>query len=192
LAATQAALEKRVGHKVSRTDLVSYLMYPEVFTKFDKARSSYGDVEVLPTPQFFYGLDKESEIAVELEPGKALVIKLLTVSEAHPDGSRIVFFELNGQPREVKVRDQKLKAVVSARNKADPAKTGQVGAPIPGAVTSVAVVLNQVVSKGERLLVMEAMKMQSTIYAPLAGKVTQLLAQVGDNVEAKDLLLEIE
>ncbi|HEY3739337.1 MAG TPA: pyruvate carboxylase [Bryobacteraceae bacterium] len=192
LVATQATLEKKAGHKVSRTDLASYLMYPEVFLKFDKARTSYGDVEVLPTPQFFYGLEKESEIAVELEPGKALVIKLLTVSEAHPDGSRTVFFELNGQPREVKIRDQKLKAVVSARVKADPSKVGQVGAPIPGAVTSVAVALHQAVTKGERLLVMEAMKMQSTIYAPVAGKVTQVLAQVGDNVEAKDLLLVIE
>ena len=192
LTATQATLEKKVGHKVSRTDLASYLMYPEVFLKFDKARTSYGDVEVLPTPQFFYGLDKESEIAVELEPGKALVIKLLTVSEAHPDGTRIVFFELNGQPREVKIRDQKLKAVANLRVKADAAKSGQVGAPIPGAVTSVAVAMNQTVAKGERLLVMEAMKMQSTIYAPLAGKVTQLLAQVGDNVEAKDLLVVIE
>ena len=192
MGATQATLEKKAGHKVSRTDLASYLMYPEVFLKFDKARTSYGDVEVLPTPQFFYGLDKESEIAVELEPGKALVIKLLTVSEAHPDGTRIVFFELNGQPREVKIRDQKLKAVANLRVKADAAKSGQVGAPIPGAVTSVAVAMNQTVAKGERLLVMEAMKMQSTIYAPLAGKVTQLLAQVGDNVEAKDLLVVIE
>ena len=120
------------------------------------------------------------------------MIKLLTVSEAHPDGSRIVFFELNGQPREVKIRDQKLKAVANARVKADIAKAGQIGAPIPGAVTSVAVAMNQAVVKGERLLVMEAMKMQSTIYAPVAGKVTQLLAAVGDNVEAKDLLLVIE
>ena len=192
LAATQAALEKKAGHKISRTDLASYLMYPEVFLKFDKARSSYGDVEVLPTPQFFYGLEKESEIAVELEPGKVLVIKLLTISEPHPDGSRTVFFELNGQPREVKVRDQKLKAAVNARVQADAAKPGHVGAPIPGAVTSVAVVPSQAVAKGERLLVMEAMKMQSTIYSPVAGKVTQLLAQVGDTVEAKDLLLVIE
>ena len=192
LAGTQTALEKKAGHKVSRTDLSSYLMYPEVFLKFDKARSSYGDVEVLPTPQFFYGLEKESEIAVELEPGKVLVIKLLTISEPHPDGSRTVFFELNGQPREVKVRDQKLKAAVRARVQADAAKPGHVGAPIPGAVTSVAVAVSQAVAKGERLLVMEAMKMQSTIYAPVAGKVTQLLAQVGDNVEAKDLLVVIE
>ena len=192
LMAAQATLEKQTGHKVSRTDLNSYLMYPEVFLKFDKARSAYGDVEVLPTPQFFYGLDKESEIAVELEPGKALVVKLLTVSEAHPDGTRIVFFELNGQPREVTIRDQKLKAVADARVKADPAKPGHVGAPIPGAVTSVAVAVSQTVTKGERLLVMEAMKMQSTIYAPVAGKVTQLLAAVGDNVHAKDLLVVIE
>lgn len=192
LAATRATVEKKTGHKCSQTDLMSYLMYPDVFLKFDKARTSYGDVEVLPTPQFFYGLEKETEILVELEAGKSLVVKLLTISEAHPDGTRTVFFELNGQPREVKIRDQKLKAAVNARAKADPAKVGQVGAPIPGAVTSIAVELNQTVAKGDRLLVMEAMKMQSTIYAPVDGKITQRLVQAGENVEAKDLLLVIE
>jgi pyruvate carboxylase len=192
LPAMQATLEKKAGHKCSRTDLASYLMYPEVFLKFDKARSSYGDVEVLPTPQFFYGLEKESEVAVEIEEGKTLVIKLLTISEPHPDGSRMVFFELNGQPREVKIRDRKLKAAADARPKADPNRAGHVGAPIPGAVTSMAADLNQIVKKGDRLLVMEAMKMQSTIYAPVDGKVAQRLVQVGENVEAKDLLMVIE
>ncbi len=192
LDAALATLEKKAGRKCSHTDLMSYLMYPEVFLKYAKAHASYGDVEVLPTPEFFFGMEKDKEIGVELEPGKVLILKLLTISDPHPDGSRIVFFELNGQPREVKVRDRALQAVAPARPKADVGNPGHVGAPIPGAISSVAVVINAQVAKGDRLLVMEAMKMQSTIYAPVAGKVTQLLAAAGQNVEAKDLLVVIE
>jgi pyruvate carboxylase len=189
---TMAAVEKKTEQKISHADLMSYLMYPEVFLKFSKARSAYGSLEVLPTPQFFYGLEQGQEIAVELEPGKTLVVKLLTVSDAHPDGTRTIFFELNGQPREVTIRDAALRAMVQARPKSDASEPGQVGAPIPGAISSVAVELGQQVKKGERLLVLEAMKMQSTVYAPMDGKVTKKLVNVGDKVDAKDLLLVIE
>jgi pyruvate carboxylase len=184
-----AAAEKKTGVKLTRSDLMSYLMYPDVFVKFAKARSAYGSIEVLPTPQFFYGLERGEEAAVELEPGKTLVVKFLTVSEPQPDGTRTIFFELNGQPREVSVRDKALRAVEAAREKADPAEAGHVGAPIPGAISSIAVEVGQTVEKGDRLLVMEAMKMQSTIYAPIAGKVIQKLVNVGEKVEAKDLLM---
>jgi pyruvate carboxylase len=191
-AQTTAAVEKKLGHKISHTDLLSYLMYPEVFVKFARARSTYGNVDVLPTPQFFYGLETGEEIAVEIEPGKVLVLKFLTLSEPQPDGTRTVFYELNGQPREVTIRDLSRKAAVPTRAKADPANAGAVGAPIPGAVSSISVDIGQTVAKGDRLLVMEAMKMQSTIYSPVAGKVTQKLVNVGDKVDAKDLLLVIE
>jgi pyruvate carboxylase len=189
---TAASLEKKLGHKISHTDLLSYLMYPDVFVKFARARSSYGNVDVLPTPQFFYGLETGEEIAVEIEPGKVLVVKFLTLSEPQPDGTRTVFYELNGQPREVTIRDLSRKAAVPTRAKADPANPGEVGAPIPGAVSSISVDIGQQIAKGDRLLVMEAMKMQSTIYSPVPGKVTQKLVNVGDKVDAKDLLLVIE
>jgi pyruvate carboxylase len=175
-----------------RTDLMSYLMYPNVFLKFAKARDNWGDIEVLPTPQFFFGLKKGDEISVELEPGKTLFIRLLTVGDARPDGYRTVFFELNGQPREVEIRDKSLKAVASARAKADPAKAGEVGAPIPGAVTVLYVKSGQHVKKGDRLLVMEAMKMQSTVYAPIAGTVKKIAVTAHDSVEAHDVLVVIE
>jgi pyruvate carboxylase len=189
---TAADVEKKTDQKISDTDLMSYLMYPDVFLKFAKARSAYGSLEVLPTPQFFYGLEQGREIAVELEPGKTLVVKLLTVSDPHPDGTRTIFFELNGQPREVTIRDNALRATVQARPKADAGVPGQVGAPIPGAISSIVVEVGQKVKKGERLLILEAMKMQSTVYAPVEGKVAKKLANVGDKVEAKDLLLMIE
>jgi pyruvate carboxylase len=192
LEGARAAAQKKSGQTISDTDLMSYLMYPDVFLKFAAARSAYGNLEVLPTPQFFYGLEQGKEITVELEPGKILVVKLLTVSEPHPDGTRTIFFELNGQPREVTVRDQALQATVQSRTKADPSVPGQVGSPIPGAISSIVVEVGEEVKKGDRLLVLEAMKMQSTVYAPLDGKIAKKLANVGDKVEAKDLLLIIE
>ncbi len=161
-----ATAEKKVGAKISEAETLSYLMYPEVFVKFAKARQSYGPVDVLPTAAFFFGMKTGEEITVTLEPGKTLVIKFLTLSAPHPDGQRTVFFELNGQPREVDIRDKALRVAVAERAKADPNKPGQVGAPIPGMVASIAVELNQQVAKNDRLLVMEAMKMQSTVYAP--------------------------
>src|SRR5205823_15135803 len=162
------------------------------FLKFAKARQAYGPVDVLPTPEFFFGMKTGEEITIDLEPGKTLVLRFLTVSEPRADGHRTVFFELNGQPREVDIRDRSLRTAVAERAKADPSKPGQVGAPIPGMVGAIAVEVGQSVSKGDRLLVMEAMKMQSTVYAPVSGQVTQVLAHVGLNVETKDLLLVIE
>jgi len=191
LAETAAALEKKIARKPEHDEVLSYLMYPDVFVKFARARQMYGDVEVLPTPAFYYGLERGADIAVELEPGKNLIIKFQTVGEPHPDGTRIVFFELNGQPREVSIRDRKLEVKEEAKPKADPAQPGQIGAPIPGVVSTVAVELNQAIKRGDRLLVLEAMKMQSTVYAPVSGTVKQLLVQPGQHVEAKDLLLEI-
>lgn len=186
-----AKVEAQTGSS-SRTDVISYLMYPEVFSKFAAARAEYGDLEVLPTPQFFYGLQEREEITIDLEPGKTLIIRLLTVGEARPDGMRTVFFELNGQPREVEIRDKSIKESASLRRKADPAKTGEVGAPIPGAVTILHVTAGEHVKKGDRLLVMEAMKMQTTVYAPVEGRVAEITVNARDTVEARDLLLRIE
>ncbi len=192
MAEATALLEKKLGRKPSRTDVLSYLMYPDVYLKFAKALQSYGDLEALPTPQFFYGMERGEEIMVDIEPGKTLVIKFMTVSEPHPDGYRTVFFELNGQPREANVVDRSLKPTGPARVKADPGVAGQVGAPIPGAVTAIAVEVGQPVEKGAKLLIMEAMKMQTTVYAPMSGKIAKKLVQTGQQVEAKDLLLVIE
>ncbi len=187
----QAELEKKTGHAVRKDDLLSYLLYPDVFLKFDKFRQTYSDVSVLPTPAFFYGLKSGEEIAVEIESGKTLIIKFLTISEPHPDGTRTLFFELNGQPREVSVRDRALRVTEREHPKADPANPGQVGAPTAGLISGIAVQANQKVERGAKLLTLEAMKMQSNIYAPVAGQVTKLLVTAGQHVEAKDLLVSI-
>jgi pyruvate carboxylase len=187
----QKSLEKKLGHPVRRDDLLSYLLYPEVFTKYDKFRQTYSDVSVLPTPAFFYGLKSGEEITVEIESGKSLIIRFLTIGEPHPDGTRTLFFELNGQPREVNVRDRALRIVERAHPKADPADVGQVAAPTAGVISGIAVQANHTVERGAKLLTLEAMKMQSNIYAPIAGRIVKLLVNSGQHVEAKDLLVTI-
>ncbi len=176
----------------SRTDLMSYLMYPEVFAKFAGIRAEYGDLQLLPTPQFFYGLGERDELTIDLEPGKSIIVRLMTVDEPRENGMRTVFFELNGQPREIEVRDKSFKQQVQTRRKADDSKPGEVGAPIPGAVTAIHVKAGSQVKKGEGLLIMEAMKMQTTVYAPVAGTVKELAVNPKDSVAAHDLLLIIE
>ncbi|HEX8764981.1 MAG TPA: pyruvate carboxylase [Candidatus Acidoferrum sp.] len=187
----QKHLEEKTGHAVRRDDLLSYLLYTEVFAKFDRFRQTYSDVSVLPTPAFFYGLKSGEEITVDIESGKTLIIKFLTFSEPHPDGTRTLFFELNGQPREITVRDKSLRVTERAHPKADPADAGQVGAPTAGVISSVAVQANHAVERGAKLLTLEAMKMQSNIYAPVSGRIAKLLVTPGQQVEAKDLLVTI-
>ena len=189
--AEQASLEKKLGHAVRRDDLLSALLYPEVFAKFDKFRQTYSDVGVLPTPAFFYGLRSGEEITVEIESGKSLIIKFLTASEPHPDGTRTLFFELNGQPREVSVRDRSLRVAERAHPKVDSADPGHVCAPTAGVISGIAVQANHAVERGAKLLTLEAMKMQSNIYAPISGTIMKLLVAPGQHVEAKDLLVAI-
>jgi pyruvate carboxylase len=190
-AAEKESLEKKAGHAIDEADLLSYLLYPEVFLKFDKFRQAHGDVSVLPTPPFFYGLKSGEEVTVSIEAGKTLIIKYMTASDPHPDGTRTLFFELNGQPREVNVRDKSLRVVERAHPKADAADPGQVGAPTAGLISGIAVQANHTVERGAKLMTLEAMKMQSNIYAPIAGRVVKLLVVPGQSVEAKDLLVTI-
>ena len=184
-------LEEKTGRALGRDDLLSHLLYPEVFAKFDRFRQTYSDVSVLPTPAFLYGLKSGQEISVEIESGKELIIKFLTSSEPHADGTRTLFFELNGQPREISVRDKSLRVTERAHPKADPADPGQVGAPTAGVISSVAVQANHTVERGAKLLTLEAMKMQSNIYAPVSGQIVKVLVAAGQQVEAKDLLVAI-
>jgi pyruvate carboxylase len=190
-AAEADTFERKTGHALLMSDVLSSLLYPDVYAKYDKFVEAYGDVSVLPTPAFYYGLKSGEEITVEIEAGKALIIKFLTASDPHPDGTRTLFFELNGQPREVNVRDQSLRVIERTNPKADPADPGQIGAPTAGLISSIAVQLNQSVKRGTKLMTLEAMKMQSNICALIDGRVTKLLVAPGQSVEAKDLLATI-
>ena len=166
-------------------------MYPQVFADLVKQQREYGDVSVLPTNAFFYGLRPGEEISVNIEAGKTLIIRLVNVSEPDKDGRRAVTYELNGITRETTISDRKVAPQTKARVKADLADPLQVGAPIPGLVASIAVTVGHKVAKGDKLLLMEAMKMQTTVYASADGVVAELLCGVGDTVGSKDLLVRL-
>lgn len=176
----------------SDTDLASYLMYPAVFKDYAHHRRDYGDLAIVPTPAFFYGLKEGGEINVDLERGKTLVIRYVTTTrESNDKGQRRVFFELNGQSRAIVVTERGAEGA-AARPKADPTDAGQVAAPMPGMVGSVAVEVGRHVEAGDALLTIEAMKMETTISAPCVGTVREVFVAPGVRIEAKDLLVRIE
>ena len=196
--ATPANLEKirkqlseALKHEATEDDLYSYLMYPEVFTTFARNAREFSDVSVLPTPAFFYGLRLGEEINIAIEEGKSLIVRLVNVSEPDKDGRRTVTYELNGVTRETLIADKKIVPLTKARPKADIADPMQTAAPIPGLIASIAVSVGHKVVKGDKLLLMEAMKMQTTVYAAADGVVQELHVAVGDTVESKDLLVKL-
>jgi pyruvate carboxylase len=191
LARVREELSAKLRHPVSEDDLYSHLMYPDVFAAFDKARQDFSDLSVLPTGPFFYGLKPGAEVSISIESGKTLFVRLIQVGEPDKDGRRTVTFELNGVARQATVPDRSVQPQSKARAKADPANAREIGAPIPGLITGVAVTPGHRVAKGEKLLTMEAMKMQTTLYAPEDGVVAELHAAVGDTVQSKDLLLKL-
>ncbi|HXT58508.1 MAG TPA: pyruvate carboxylase [Pirellulales bacterium] len=190
--ASAAELEKRLGRPALGREIVSYIIYPRVVGDFITHQETYGDTSILPTPVFFYGPQTNEELAVEIEPGKTLIIKFLTIGDPHPDGTRTVFFELNGQPRDVTVADTTLDALIERRPKAEAADPKQVGAPMPGMVVNVAVKPGDRVSQGHKLLTMEAMKMETTLYAERDGQIADVLVQSGSSVETGDLVIRWE
>ncbi len=188
---TKADVAAKTRREPSEDDLYSHLMYPSVFADFAKFTKDFGDVSSLPTPAFFYGLTPGEEISVSIEEGKVLFIKLINVGAADKEGRRVISFELNGTPREAVVQDKVIAPKAKARLKVDPADSLQVGAPIPGMVTAFSATVGGRVAKGDRLATLEAMKMQTTLYAHSDGVVAEVLAAVGDAVEAGDLLVRL-
>ncbi len=191
LAKTAEDLAARIKRDVTMDDVLSHLMYPAVFADFIRQTREHGDLSVLPTPAFFHGMKPGQEISVELEPGKTLFIRLVNLGEVDAEGKRAVIFELNGITRQLAIVDKSAKPTTKPRIKANPANPEEVGAPIPGLVTVMAVSVGSKVSKGGKLLTLEAMKMQTTIYAPCDGVVSDVAVKVNDTVETKDLLIKL-
>jgi pyruvate carboxylase len=191
LDARRVEVSEKIGREASESDLYSSLMYPQVFEEYARFEETYGDVSVLPTSAYFYGLLPGEEISVDIEAGKRLIVRLVNVGEPDAAGQRAVNFELNGVARQAVVTDKKVQPQTEARRKADPAKSNEIAAPIPGLVASVAVSVGSKVSKGDKLLTLEAMKMYTTINAPEDGVVEELLVAVGETVESKDLMLRL-
>ncbi len=187
----RSELTEKLKRAATDDDLYSHLMYPQVFADYAKHLAAYSDVSVLPTPAFFYGLKPGEEISVNIEEGKVLIIRLISVGAADKEGRRAISYELNGIARESFILDKSISPKTKARPKADLADPTQVAAPIPGLIAQLNVSVGTKVTKGEKLLMMEAMKMQNTVYAPCTGVVAELHVALSDTVEAKDLLIKI-
>ena len=193
LEATRAELSTRIDRPAGDDDLYSHLMYPQVFADFTAFRNQYDDLSSLPTPAFFYGLQIGEEIEIEIDPGKILIIKLINIGEADSAGHRTLFYELNGMPRESIVADKSLKAVSTAsRVKGDSNNPAHSSAPMPGMVTELAVSIGQEVKAGDKLIVLEAMKMLTTVSAGADGTIAEILVKKGDQVDSDDLLVKLD
>ena len=190
---TRARVSKELlGFSVDDEDLNGYLMYPKVFLDYMGRHRNYGPVRTLPTPTFFYGMQPGDEISVEIDPGKTLEIRLQAVGETDETGEVKVFFELNGQPRVVRVPNRAVKAKTAARPKATEGNPAHIGAPMPGVVASVVVSAGQKVNAGDMLLTIEAMKMETGIHADRPAVVKAVHVHAGAQIDAKDLLIEFE
>jgi pyruvate carboxylase len=190
--AVRKELSDTLGFAVDDEQLNGYLMYPKVFTDYAERYKAYGPVRTLPTRTFFYGMEPGEEIVAEIDPGKTLEIRMQAISETNEEGEAKVFFELNGQPRTIRVPDRKVAASKAAHPKADPANAAHVGAPMPGVVATIGVKPGQEVHAGDLLLTIEAMKMETGISADRDAVVKSVHVQHGSQIDAKDLLIEFE
>jgi pyruvate carboxylase len=191
LEAERADLAHKIRRQADDRDLASYLMYPSVFLEYARHRRAHGPVHVLPTDVFFYGMESGQEIAIDIDPGKTLVVRYLATGEADEAGQRTIFYELNGQPRTVKVADKALAKPGQGRRKADESQPGQIGAPMAGMIVGVSAVPGQAIAPGDRLFTIEAMKMETAVYAELGGEVEEVVSPAGTRVEAHDLVLTL-
>jgi pyruvate carboxylase len=191
-AAAGEKIQEMLGSEPTRRDIISYLLYPKVFEEYVRHRLAHSDTSVLSTPVFFYGMETSEETSIEIEEGKTLIVKYIATGLPHEDGQRTVFFELNGQPRDVTVVDRTVDAGHAKHPKADPTNKRHVGAGMPGMVVAVAVKPGDTVDKGQKLLSLEAMKMETTMLADRNGTVKEVFVSPGSRVESGDLLLTLE
>jgi pyruvate carboxylase len=189
LDAERKVIEEKLGRTVDDFEFASYLMYPKVFTDFALAADTYGPVSVLPTPAYFYGMADGEELFADIERGKTLVVVNQAASAADAQGLVTVFFELNGQPRRIKVPDRSRAATIVARRKAEAGNAAQLGAPMPGVISRVFVSSGQKVKAGDVLLSIEAMKMETALHAEKDGEITEVAVKAGDQIDVKDLLM---
>jgi pyruvate carboxylase len=188
LAKTRAEVIAKCGREISDAELASYLMYPKVFLDYTRDAAEYGSLRDLPTAIFFYGMQPNDEVAVDIERGKTLIIRFVATSDPHDDGTRTVFFELNGQPRSVKVADRSKVALKPPRRKAEVANPSHIAAPMPGTIATVNVITGSKISQGDVLVTIEAMKMETSVRAERDGTIGEVITKPGEAVDAKDLL----
>ncbi|SEM57700.1 pyruvate carboxylase [Ligilactobacillus sp. WC1T17] len=185
-------LAAKIKRDPSDEEVLSYILYPDVFLTYNETSERFGSMQYLATTVFYQGMRQDETIHVDFAPGRSAIIRLDSISEADEEGNRVVFFSLNGQNTRIIIHDKSKKAKIKAIPKAEPTNPNHIGATLSGSVTEVLVQKNQVVKKGEPLLVTEAMKMETTIKAPHDGRVSHIYVKAGDVLESQDLLLELE
>ena len=188
----RAEVEKQLGRRIDERELAAWLMYPKVFVDFARHRRTYGDVSVLPTRTFFYGMKPGEEITAGIERGKALIIRFLALGDADENGARSVYFELNGQPRTIRIADRSLDESHTALAKADGDNPAHVAAPMPGVVSAVSVATGENVGPGDPLLTIEAMKVEMVVRSRQQGKISEIRTPVGTIVATDELLIVLD
>ncbi|MFJ8265726.1 pyruvate carboxylase [Peribacillus asahii] len=189
--ALKQELAKEIGRTPSNQDVLAYALYPKVFLEYMKKQEMFDDVSNLDTPTFLFGMRLGEEIEVEIERGKTLIVKFVSLGEPMPDGTRVVYFELNGQSRQVLIKDESVKSSVVAKVKADTKNENHIGATMPGTVIKVVVEKGDQVKQGDHLIITEAMKMETTVQAPFSGTIQSIYVKDGEAISTGDLLIEI-
>ncbi|BAP85874.1 pyruvate carboxylase [Paucilactobacillus hokkaidonensis JCM 18461] len=189
--AAKQELSAKLGHPATQDEVVSYVLYPKVFMDYTEMQSKYGPVSLLDTPTFFQGMRLGERVDIELSSGNSMIVSLNQVGEPDEDGQRTLYFDINGHAREVRVADLSVHKTVSKKRKAEPSKSGEIGATMSGSVLKVLVAKGDQVAKGDPIVVTEAMKMETTIQAPIAGTVAKVYVEAGDVIDNNDLLIEI-
>lgn len=184
-------LAEKIGYEPKQDEVLSYLMYPQVFLDYQKAYNQFGDVTLLDTPTFFQGIRLGETINVQIERGKTLIIRLDEIGEPDIEGNRVLFFNLNGQRREITIKDNSIISTVQTRLKAEPTNREQIGATMSGSVLDVLVKKGDNVKKGDTLMITEAMKMETAIEARFDGEVAHVYVSSGDTISSGDLLIEV-
>lgn len=190
--AVKELLFNKLERPVNSQEILAYTLYPKVFDEYCATEKNFGDVSVLDTPTFLYGMRLGEEIEVEIEVGKTLIIKLVSISKPDKEGNRIIYFELNGQPREITIQDMNMEVSSFSKLKAEPANESHIGATMPGTVLKVVVSTGDKVNRGQHLIITEAMKMETTVQAPFDGIVKAIHVGAGEAIATGDLLIEME
>ncbi|MEK4522738.1 pyruvate carboxylase [Psychrobacillus sp. FSL W7-1493] len=190
--AVKELLFNKLERPVNSQEILAYTLYPKVFDEYCATEKNFGDVSVLDTPTFLYGMRLGEEIEVEIEVGKTLIIKLVSISKSDKEGNRIIYFELNGQPREITIQDMNMEVSSFSKLKAEPSNESHIGATMPGTVLKVEVATGDQVRRGQHLIITEAMKMETTVQAPFDGIVKAIHVAAGEAIATGDLLIEME
>ena len=181
------------NENISDTDVMSHVLYPNVFKEYKDFVNQYGDISVLDTRKFVVGLSPNEEAKFDIDSGKTLYITLKSVGDANREtGIRHVYFDMNGHQRIISVKDKSAGSEGAKRELAVETVAGSVGAPMPGVVVDVRVAKGEKVEKGDPLVVLSAMKMETVVAAPCAGKIKRVAVNVGDNISPGELTAEIE